>query len=127
MIQWILIILLSFVSSFVPTLHRHATVNPTRIRARNTAVRLSNETSTDTLMDMDDSAMSLHVPTWTNSVPSLDSSGYVRTVHSIREFLEFVDQPDMLCVVKFHANYCKICSRTILKYKKMAGKSIKDV
>jgi len=90
--------------------------------------------------------MSLVVPAWTNSVPSLESSGYVKTIHSVHDFVQFIDgssslgqqqqqhhqqeqqqqqqqqqHQDQLLIVKFHAHYCKICSRTILKYKKMAG------
>jgi hypothetical protein len=84
----------------------------------------SNETSTESFADVDDSSISLHVPDdWTNSVPSLETSGHVRTIHSISDFVDYIDGPsDTLVIVKFHANYCKICSRTILKYKKMASK-----
>merc|ERR1711957_475129 len=48
--------------------------------------------------------------------------GPVRAIHSIEEFLDAVENTEAneLVVVKFHAKFCRVCNRVILKYKKMA-------
>jgi len=114
-------LLISLVTAFVPTQHHHHVHHNVRL-VFSRPMTPSNETSTESFTDSDDSPVSLHVPNRKNFVPSLETSGHVRTIHSTHDFVQYLDaQPkDTLCVVKYHANYCKICSRTILKYKKMA-------
>jgi len=59
-----------------------------------------------------------------NEMPTHDPNGPVFAVHSIGEFLNSVEntEENELVVVKFHAKWCKVCARAILKYKKMALK-----
>jgi len=57
-----------------------------------------------------------------NKMPTHGSSGPVVAIHSIDDFLQEIEgaKPNELVVVKFHAKFCKVCARVILKYKKMA-------
>mmetsp|Transcript_5594 Transcript_5594/g.7892 ORF Transcript_5594/g.7892 Transcript_5594/m.7892 type:complete len:272 (+) Transcript_5594:115-930(+) len=55
-------------------------------------------------------------------MPTYDRSGPVVAIHSIGDFLHEIEntKPNELVIVKFHAKFCKVCARVILKYKKMA-------
>jgi len=47
----------------------------------------------------------------------------ITTITSIPQFLSFVKNPDLeeqLCVIKYHAKWCKICKLVALKYQKLA-------
>lgn len=52
-----------------------------------------------------------------------EKGGPVTAIHSIDEFLAAVEdtQENELVIVKFHAKFCKVCARVILKYRKMAN------
>jgi hypothetical protein len=55
-------------------------------------------------------------------MPSIDHSGPVIPIYSTEKFIHVLENApeDSLVVVKYHANFCKVCARVILKYKKMA-------
>jgi thiol-disulfide isomerase/thioredoxin len=57
-----------------------------------------------------------------NKMPTHDPSGPVVAIHSIGDFLHELEntKPNEIVIVKFHAKFCKVCARVILKYKKMA-------
>lgn len=46
----------------------------------------------------------------------------ITTVEEIKDFLEFLGEDDRLCVVKFHASWCKSCQKFGIRYKKLALK-----
>eukprot|EP00978_Attheya_sp_CCMP212_P004350 scaffold9496_cov40-Attheya_sp.AAC.2 len=44
----------------------------------------------------------------------------ITSVEEIKDFLEFLGEDDRLCVVKFHASWCKSCQKFGIRYKKLA-------
>lgn len=55
-------------------------------------------------------------------IPPQIQNGPITVVHTIDDFLNSIEntQKDELVVVKFHAKFCKVCARVMLKYKKLA-------
>jgi len=54
--------------------------------------------------------------------PDQQNQSHVTELRSPEEFLSFVDghEKDALCVVKFYANYCRVCKRTKQTFRRMA-------
>jgi len=57
-----------------------------------------------------------------HKIPPPMKNGPITVVHTIDDFLNSIEntQKDELVVVKFHAKFCKVCARVMLKYKKLA-------
>ena len=68
--------------------------------------------------------------TWGGTQRSMNAEGValakqqvITTITSIPQFLSFVKNPDLeeqLCVIKYHAKWCKICKLVAPKYQKLA-------
>lgn len=87
----------------------------------------ANSTVATTVMDNNSSELGVQLKgskgtPLENKMPTHGSSGPVIAIHSIDDFLREIEdaKPNELVVVKFHAKFCKVCARVILKYKKMA-------
>jgi len=50
----------------------------------------------------------------------ISSKPTISTITSGQEFLDFLEEDDRLCVIKFHANWCQICRNINRKYAKFA-------
>lgn len=59
-----------------------------------------------------------------NEAPTVYKNGPVVAAHSVLDFLNFIEnaEENELVVVKYHAKWCKVCARAIMKYKQMAIK-----
>lgn len=57
-------------------------------------------------------------------MPTYDPTGPVRTITTIEGFLDALGNspPNGLVIVKYHAKFCKVCARVIIKYKKLADR-----
>lgn len=70
----------------------------------------------------DDTRTQLRVPSVKPKMPTHEGSKTVTPIHSISDFLREVESAErnQIVCVKFHAKWCKVCARVILKFKKMA-------
>jgi thioredoxin-like negative regulator of GroEL len=75
----------------------------------------------------EDGRRQLRVPVVAPKMPTHEGANSVIPVHSISEFLNLVENTERneLVVVKFHAKWCKVCARVIIKFKKMADQLLK--
>lgn len=62
------------------------------------------------------------------TMPKFESNGPVTAIQSTEHFLHLLDNApkDGLVVIKYHAKFCKVCARVILKYKKMANRMMEE-
>mmetsp|Transcript_12136 Transcript_12136/g.16948 ORF Transcript_12136/g.16948 Transcript_12136/m.16948 type:complete len:269 (-) Transcript_12136:276-1082(-) len=44
----------------------------------------------------------------------------ITTVNSLDEFLEFIQEDDRLCIIKFHASWCKSCQKFGVQFRHIA-------
>mmetsp|Transcript_13993 Transcript_13993/g.18374 ORF Transcript_13993/g.18374 Transcript_13993/m.18374 type:complete len:278 (-) Transcript_13993:286-1119(-) len=57
------------------------------------------------------------------NAPKSSSGGLIpkiTTVNSLDEFLEFIQEDDRLCVIKFHASWCKSCQKFGVQFRHIA-------
>lgn len=75
----------------------------------------------------DETRTQLRVPSVKPKMPTHEGAKTVTPIHSISDFLREVEntETNALVVVKFHAKWCKVCARVILKFKKMADQLLK--
>lgn len=57
-------------------------------------------------------------------MPVFEANGPVTAIQNTQHFLHLLETApkDGLVVIKYHAKFCKVCARVILKFKKMAHK-----
>lgn len=93
--------------------------------SRDSQINAPSNTTMDALSE--DGRRQLRAPAAVPKMPTHEGANSVTPVHSISEFLNLVENTDRneLVVVKFHAKWCKVCARVIIKFKKMADQLLK--
>eukprot|EP00586_Coscinodiscus_wailesii_P007457 CAMPEP_0172493080 /NCGR_PEP_ID=MMETSP1066-20121228/24415_1 /TAXON_ID=671091 /ORGANISM="Coscinodiscus wailesii, Strain CCMP2513" /LENGTH=246 /DNA_ID=CAMNT_0013263053 /DNA_START=99 /DNA_END=839 /DNA_ORIENTATION=+ len=56
----------------------------------------------------------------TTRAPVISDQPQITTVTCANDLLDFLSEDDRVCVVKFHANWCKICKRVGVKFRRFA-------
>lgn len=93
--------------------------------SRESQINAPSNTTMDALSE--DGRRQLRAPAVLPKMPTHEGAKSVTPVHSISDFLTLVENTERneLVVVKFHAKWCKVCARVILKFKKMADQILK--
>lgn len=52
--------------------------------------------------------------------PKVSGTPMITKITNTKEFLDFIEGDDRLCVIKFHANWCQICRTVVRKFAKFA-------
>lgn len=57
-------------------------------------------------------------------MPTYDQNGPIATITTTESFLDVLQKspPNGLVVIKYHAKFCKVCARVMIKYKKLADR-----
>jgi len=88
------------------------------VRADN-CVATSSVTTTQLARDVPKSLDRNPVPNEIKK-PKISATPIISKINSSKEFLDFVEGDDRLCVVKFHATWCQICRAVVRKFAKFA-------
>jgi len=83
-----------------------------------TEVRKTNEHDKEDDMNV----ITLVAPPTKSKMPMFEASGPVMAIHSTQQFLHLLETApkDGLVVIKYHAKFCTVCARVIIRFKKMA-------